>query len=87
MKDFPGGPVVKSPPSNTVHAGSIPGQGIKIPQSTRALSLAFTTREPSCCRRQSPGTPEPWSLQLQRSLGATTVEQLKINILKSGNND
>ena len=36
---------------------------------------------------QSPGTPEPWSLQLQRSLGATTVEQLKINILKSGNND
>ena len=28
-KDFPSGPVVKNPPSNTVDAGSIPGWGAK----------------------------------------------------------
>ena len=31
MRDFPGGPVVKTLPSNTGGAGSIPGQGAKIP--------------------------------------------------------
>ena len=30
--DFPGGPVVKTSPSNAGNAGSIPGQGAKIPQ-------------------------------------------------------
>ena len=29
-KDFPGGPVVKTPPSNAGGAGSIPGPGPKI---------------------------------------------------------
>ena len=29
--DFPGGPVVKNPPSNAGDAGSIPGQRTKIP--------------------------------------------------------
>ena len=28
--DFPGGPVVKNPPSNAGDNGSIPGQGTKI---------------------------------------------------------
>ena len=31
--DFPGGPVVKKPPSNARDAGSIPGQGNKIPHA------------------------------------------------------
>ena len=31
--DFPGGPVVKTLPSNAVGVGSIPGQGIKIPHA------------------------------------------------------
>ena len=87
MKDFPHGPMVKSLPSHAMDAGSIPCQRTKIPHSVGALSLAFTSREPSCCSWQSPGTPEPCSLQLQRSLGATTVKQLKIDILKSGNRD
>ena len=30
--DFPGGPVVKNPLSNAGDEGSIPDQGIKIPQ-------------------------------------------------------
>ena len=30
VRDFPGGPVVKTSPSNAGHVGSIPGWGIKI---------------------------------------------------------
>ena len=36
--DFPGGPVVKNPPSNAGDAGSIPGRGTKIPHATGQLS-------------------------------------------------
>ena len=34
-RDFPGGPVVKTPPSNAGAAGSIPGQGAKIPHASQ----------------------------------------------------
>ena len=37
-QDFPGGPVVKNPPSNAGDVGSIPGQGTKIPHATGQLS-------------------------------------------------
>ena len=33
--DFPGGPVVKTSPSNAGGAGSIPGQGAKIPHASQ----------------------------------------------------
>ena len=32
---FPGGPVVKTSPSNAGGAGSIPGRGAKIPRASR----------------------------------------------------
>ena len=32
MREFPGGPVVKSPPSNAGNMGSVPSQGTKILQ-------------------------------------------------------
>ena len=32
-RDFPGGPVVKTLPSNAGGAGSIPGQGAKLPHA------------------------------------------------------
>ena len=32
--EFPGGPVVKTSPSNAGGAGSIPGQGAKIPHAS-----------------------------------------------------
>ena len=35
MRDFPRGPVVKASPSNAGGAGSIPGQGAKIPRASR----------------------------------------------------
>ena len=34
-RDFPGGPVVKTSPSNAGGAGLIPGQGAKIPHASR----------------------------------------------------
>ena len=43
--DFPAGSVVKNLPSNAGDAGSIPGQGTKIPQTKEQLSPCTTTRE------------------------------------------
>ena len=45
--DFPGGPVVKNPPSNAGDTGSIPGQGTKIPHAVGQMSLHATTTEPA----------------------------------------
>ena len=39
IQDFPGGPVVKNPPSNTGGEGSIPGQRIKIPCCSGATKI------------------------------------------------
>ena len=55
-KDFPGGPVVKNPPSNAGDAGSIPSQGTKIPRAGWQLSPRTTTSELTCCKLQSPRT-------------------------------
>ena len=44
--DFPGGPVVKNPPSNAGDTGSIPDQGTKIPHAVGQLSPGATTAEP-----------------------------------------
>ena len=57
--DFPGGPVLKNPPSNAGDAGSIPGRGIKIPHATGQLSPRASRREPECPKRRSPRTLEP----------------------------
>ena len=42
--DFPGGPVVKNPPSNAEDTGSVSGQGTKIPHVAGRLSPQSTTR-------------------------------------------
>ena len=42
--DFPGGPVVKTPPSNAGGAGSIPGQRAKVPHALRC-SQKFKKKE------------------------------------------
>ena len=36
--DFPGGPVVKNPPSSAGDVGSIPGRGIKIPHAVEQVT-------------------------------------------------
>ena len=43
-RDFPGGPVVKNPPSNAEDVGSIPSQRTKIPHATGQLSPQATTK-------------------------------------------
>ena len=45
LRDFPGGPVVKTSPSNTGAVGSIPGWGAKISHASRQLNLSTATRE------------------------------------------
>ena len=45
VQDFPGGPVVESPPSSAGDKDSIPGCGAKIPSAAGQLSLHTTTRE------------------------------------------
>ena len=45
-RDFPGGPVVKNPPSIAGDVGSIPGRGTKIPHAAGQLSPRATTTEP-----------------------------------------
>ena len=54
LRDFPGGPVVKNPPSNTGDAGSIPGWGTQIPQATGQLSQYAATREKHLQTQRSP---------------------------------
>ena len=39
--------MVKNPPSNAGDAGSIPGQGTKIPHAVGQLSLRAATTEPA----------------------------------------
>ena len=70
LKDFSGGPAVKNPPCNAGDAGSIPGQGTKIPraQSNKAhapqlLSPHAIAREPMSsnkdpvCHNEGPEEP------------------------------
>ena len=38
IRDFPGDPVVKNPPSNAGDVGLIPGQGTKVPHDSGQLS-------------------------------------------------
>ena len=61
FRDFPGGPVVVNPPSNAGDSGSIPGQGIKIPQTGEQLGSHAATTEPTGSRCREP---------LERSLQA-----------------
>ena len=53
FRDYPGGPVVKNPPSSAGDMGSIPGQGTKIPHVEEQLSPEATTRESVCRNKRS----------------------------------
>ena len=45
LRDFPSGPVVKSPPSSAGDTSSIPGRGTKIPHAVGQLGPRATTTE------------------------------------------
>ena len=64
-RDFPGGPVVKNPPSNAGDTGVIPGRGTKIPHAVGQLSLHTRSRA-QVPQRESPRATNyrahvPWS--------------------------
>ena len=68
MGDFPGGPVVKNPPSNAGDMGLIPGQGTKIPHALGQLSPCTATREASSPQVLSPhSTRKTHTLQLEKA--------------------
>ena len=46
-RDFPGGTVVKNPPSNAWDSGSIPGQGTRSHMHAATKSSHATTKEPT----------------------------------------
>ena len=52
MGDFPGGPVVKNPPSDAGDKDSIPGQGSKIPNTSGQLKPRTTAREDHTLQRR-----------------------------------
>ena len=60
-RHFPGGPVVKNPPSYAGDAGSIPGWGTKIPQATGQLSPHTTATEPEHSGACTPQLKKPTS--------------------------
>ena len=70
-RDFPGGPAVKNPPSNTGDAGSIRGRGTRIPHTVGQLSpraanyrahspwsVLPTTREKPARHNEEPLVPQ-----------------------------
>ena len=74
-RDFPGGPVVRSPPSNAGDAGSIPSWGTRVPHAREQLGLHATATEPANCngKPMPSGTHVP---QLERSLRARAKDPL-----------
>ena len=65
--DFPGGAVVKNPPSNAGDTGSIPGRGTKIPHAAVQLSPCAATTEPT-----RSGTPASY-LDLLKSVSCNSA--------------
>ena len=53
LGDFPGGAVVKNPPSNAGDVGSIPGRGTKIQHAAGQLSPRAAATEPACHNERS----------------------------------
>ena len=66
-RDFPGGPVVKNPPSKAGDQGSIPGLGAKIPHASRQLSPHVTTNEAFTRRKEEPASVRPSAAKTKTS--------------------
>ena len=49
LGDFPGGPVVKTLPSDAGGAGSIPGRGARIPRASRPENQNMKQKQ--CCNK------------------------------------
>ena len=63
--------MVKNPPSNVGDAGSIRGQGTKIPHAAGQLSLCPATRQPAHSRVHAP--------YLERSTHVSAIDSMCSN--------
>ena len=51
LKDFPGGPVVKTLPSSASGEGSIPGWGVKIPHALGSKTPDIKKKKKQYCNK------------------------------------
>ena len=56
-QDFPGGPLVKNPPSNAGDVGSIPGQETKIQHGMAQLSIRTSNQRARMPQLEKAGHP------------------------------
>ena len=75
--DFPGGLVVKHPPSNAGDAGQIPGRGTKIPHAVGQLSPHAATTEPSRFRARVPQLESPHAATTEPACSGARAPQLE----------
>ena len=59
LRDFPGGPVVKNPPSDAGDEVRSLDRGTKIPHAAEQLSPRASRRKPACRKLQNPRALEP----------------------------
>ena len=62
LGNFPGGPLVKNPPSRAGNTGSIPDQGAKIQHAAWQLSPHAWTAEPLKTQHSKNSQPRPSSV-------------------------
>ena len=74
--DFPGGPVVKNPPSNAGDVGSIPGWGTKMPHAAGQLSPRAATTEPAHSRAHMPQLESLCAITTEPMCSGALVPQL-----------
>ena len=75
VKDFPGGPVVKNPPSSSGVVGPIPRWGTNIPHAMGQLNLCVTTRESAHCNKR--GWLATTTQYCQKKTGVSPYSQQK----------
>ena len=74
--DFLDGSVIKNLSCSAKDAGSVPGQGTKIPHALEQLSLGITTTEPVHHNERS------CMLQLRLNVALKKIHKIKINTQK-----
>ena len=76
--DFPTGPVIKTPPSNTRDEGLIPAWGTKIAHAEGQLSLPKT----QCCQKNWTKREVMYKTQVGLYVNVQDIQKLKLYIIK-----
>lgn len=65
MRDFPGGPLVKTSPFNARSASLIPGQGVEIPQAQQPKPKHKTETRYQKKKKKTHKENQPYDLKIQ----------------------